>query len=252
MEPRDAEAPDRVPLGPPPPTLGATRDAAHLLASHVLTPARYATTGKIGLRWTPGGIATPAFDGRRVVLTGSGLTVVDGATVRTETTTTLGAARAFVLGSPDPNLAWVEDLDIHDRPPSPEAATPVDIDPEAMAWLGDWFGLATAVLDTLRADSASIEATQPQLWPEHFDLAIEVLPTPRRASYGFSPGDAGHPDPYVYVSVWAPNATDTDGPLWNATGFRGAVLSAIDLVSQDDAVDTALGWLRQRRDALAS
>ncbi len=40
-----------------------TREALHTIAEHVLAPARYAVTGRIGLRATPGGFGTPPFPG---------------------------------------------------------------------------------------------------------------------------------------------------------------------------------------------
>ncbi len=62
---------------------GATRHALHALAEHVLTPARHAANGKIGLRFTRGGFGTPFFDhdGRPTQLRveGTDLVVVHGA-----------------------------------------------------------------------------------------------------------------------------------------------------------------------------
>jgi len=52
----------------PPDTLAGTRDALHRLAEHVVSPARFAVTGRIGLRPAPGGVQTPPFgDDDRVV-----------------------------------------------------------------------------------------------------------------------------------------------------------------------------------------
>ena len=51
-----------------------------------------------------------------------------------------------------------------------------------------------------------------QLWPEHFDLALDLGPESGRANFGASPGDGGHALPYLYVGPWNPN----DDPFWNA------------------------------------
>ena len=58
-------------LEPLPPAFGATREALHALAEHVLAPARYRADGHIGLVPTPGGFGTPTFgEGERVRVEG--------------------------------------------------------------------------------------------------------------------------------------------------------------------------------------
>lgn len=51
-----------------PDALAPTRDAWHRLAEHVLSAARHAATGRIGLVPVPGGFATPAFGPDSTVL----------------------------------------------------------------------------------------------------------------------------------------------------------------------------------------
>jgi len=38
---------------------------------YVVAPTRYAATGRFGLRSTPDGFGTPAFDGRRIRIEGA-------------------------------------------------------------------------------------------------------------------------------------------------------------------------------------
>ena len=68
------------------------------------------------------------------------------------------------------------------------------------------------------------------LWPEHFDIAVELGSEPdgHRATYGFSPGDEHHPRPYVYVGPWV---TQDPGELWQARGFPGAELGYSELLA---------------------
>lgn len=66
----------------------------------------------------------------------------------------------------------------------------------------------------------------PVLWPEHFDVAIDL----DEVNYGVSPGDEPHPTPYAYVGPWAPRS----GPFWNAP--FGALR---DLAELPDAADIA-------------
>ncbi|MGH9283956.1 MAG: hypothetical protein ACRD0S_13595, partial [Acidimicrobiales bacterium] len=82
-----------------------------------------------------------------------------------------------------------------------------------------------------------------QLWPEHFDLAVDLGPEGRRANFGGSPGDDAHPEPYLYVGPWD---TERLGPhvYWNEP--FGASLSWMELRRGADP----LGFLRQGRELL--
>ena len=88
-----------------------------------------------------------------------------------------------------------------------------------------------------------------QLWPEHFDLAVELgsEATGARAAYGLSPGDEHHAEPYLYVAPWVAPAP---GDLWQATGFSGAELPYSELLGAPDQRDTALAFFRARLRAL--
>ena len=88
-----------------------------------------------------------------------------------------------------------------------------------------------------------------QLWPEHFDLAVDLgsEAAQARATYGLSPGDEDHPEPYLYVAPWAPPAT---GDLWQATGFTGAELPYSELLDATDQRETALAFFCARLLAL--
>ena len=55
-----------------------------------------------------------------------------------------------------------------------------------------------------------------QLWPEHFDLATTI----DEVNYGGSPGDDGHPLPYLYVGPWTP--PEPDGGVLERTVRRRA------------------------------
>src|SRR5204863_8433024 len=116
--------------------------------------------------------------------------------------------------------------------------------------LGDFYGRACSVLEQLRADEADGDPSLVQLWPEHFDLAIE-LGSERaggRANFGASPGDDEHDEPYLYVGPWTP---DVAGELWNATGFRGAELSYSELLEAEDQRRAALEFMKERYRALS-
>lgn len=83
-----------------------------------------------------------------------------------------------------------------------------------------------------------------QLWPHNFDLAFEWFGDRRVADedddgrpvesrtqvgFGFSPGDASHPEPYFYATPWPFEAEFTIAPLppgaeWRTEGWEGGLL----------------------------
>ena len=202
------------PLPPLPPTFGATREELHRVAERVVSPARVAATGnEIALEATPGGFGTPPFpDGGRVRVEGDELLVEEagGAVNRTR----------------------------------------LEVDAAAAGALGALFAFAWEVLTVLHDEAPDgADVSDLHLWPEHFDVALEqgAEAEGRRAGYGVSPGDADHPEPYLYVGPWA---EPPSGPDWTATGFRGAELGYADLLAAPDQRAAALAFFRSRRDDL--
>jgi hypothetical protein len=199
-------------LQPVPRTLIATRRVLHRIARETISPARQEATGKIGLRAIPGGFGTPLFGDARKV----------------------GVAGTWVVRKAHGDV---------------ESRTPIaGADSTAAAFLADWFAFGADLLLELRGIAgASAEPSMIQLWPEHFDLAVELGSAGRRANYGFSPGDDEHPEPYAYVGPWEP---PEPGPLWNATTFPGAELPYADVVAAAEPRTVALVFLRARFAAL--
>ena len=222
----------RRPLAPLPPCFLETRAALHALAEHVLVPIRHAVTGKIGLRFTYHGFGTPFFGRDRQVRVENGA-LLDGDRHHHPTTLraaldffgTAGAARA---GSYAPSTAL--DLD-----------TPLAVDADAAIALGHWYGFTTSLVEQLRAEAEPDDnPTRPQLWPEHFDLAIASGRRGARANFGGSPGDESHPEPYLYVGPFEPRT----GSFWNAP--FGASLRYADILAGADPLD----FLRRGRELL--
>ena len=225
--------------------LGATRRAWHLVAGHVLAPARYGATGKLGLRRTRGGFGTPFFAGpdghdRQLRVEGTELVVDRGDDEDRFALTTLGDAahRAGV------------DLDAARALPAAPAPLPADeplvVDGDAAARLGDWFGFAASVLEELRATAPDAAATRVQLWPEHFDASIDLgdEAAGQRGTFGASPGDDRHPLPYLYVTHWADQPDDL---YWNDAGFGGASLGYEPLAGAPDSRAAAGAFFGQGR-----
>ncbi len=233
----------------PPPGLGATRLALHRVAVYAVSPARRRANGKIGLRFTMGGFGTPFFgDDEQVRIEGDRIVRQIGGQAREEPLTTLAAAAAVALDGP-PDVEWAEGFDV---PPAGDPRAELGLDPAAARLLGDWFGFAWSALEELRADPLSGPGGRVQLWPEHFDAAVNLGPEgPARATYGASPGDADVDEPYLYVLPSVPEAAPAGG-LWNAAAFHGAILPLGAFVGAADQRAAALAFFRERRDALAA
>ncbi len=225
-----------------PSELAETRQALNLLTFYVLSPARQAANGKIAVRATYRGFGTPFFgDDVQVRVEGTDLVVQEGERVRTAPITTLRGSAEFVDVPLDLDAGAEFDLpDVGD----PDA--PLAVDATAAAFLADWFAFGTSVLEELRlAGRPDDDVSRVQLWAEHFDPAVEIgsADAGRRASYGASPGDADHPEPYLYVAPWSKDGIDEE--FFSDEAFGGASLSYRDLLAADDQRATALAFLRQ-------
>lgn len=225
----------------------STRLALHRLAAYVIAPVRHQANGKFGLRWTLGGFGTPFFGAdRQIRVDGTQLIDQHGTEVRTAPITSLQAAADFLGTAIDTETAAE-----HDSPPLGDANEQLSINAEAVDFLGNWYGMAFAALERARLDAASVDASRPQIWPGHFDPAIEIGDENHRGSYGASPGDHAIPEPYLYVSVWWPDRLDLDtsDPIWNAPSFTGAILKFADFPGGDPA-DAAASFFLSIRDRI--
>lgn len=226
-------------LAPLPERFEATVASLHRVAEELVAPARK-PDNEISLRATPGGFGTPEFEfegvRRRVR--------VEGVELIHETD---GEVRRAPLGS----LAGAAEAVAELLPAGSGAADePLEVDPAAAQALAAWYALGEEVLGRLVALAGPEEAaTVPRLWPEHFDIAVELgeEAAGRRANYGFSPGDEDHAEPYAYVGPWT---AEVGGEMWAARGFRGAELGYEELRAAPDPAATALDFFTTRRDLL--
>lgn len=142
----------------------------------------------------------------------------------------------------------------HQLPPSPIAqGAPFDRpEPASLAELASWYSSADRVL---RAIAATTPGASPvRCWPHHFDLATLIrLDAPaapkeiaRSIGVGLSPGDAGIPEPYWYVTPRPYPTTkarskqpESEQPAppslpaghWQTEGWTGAALLASELAA---------------------
>jgi hypothetical protein len=123
-------------------------------------------------------------------------------------------------------------------------------DAEAFAEMGAWFGNSHQLLTSLTEKNPGASAVR--CWPHHFDIATlisldsgEDAETARSIGAGLSPGDAGRPAPYFYVTPWPYPSMEKlpdleGGGTWNTAGWVGAILDAATLLRpQENTADPA-------------
>ena len=201
-----------------------TLESLHALAEHVVAAALYAETGRIGLQVAPGGFSTPPFadDRRTVGVDHVDLVVTSAEGTRRAHLSTLGAAAQLAGVAPGAPASVYTPATVCD----PDA--PLDIDPVSADAVAQWHALGD---DALRRWAAVLDPAAPApatLWPEHFDVAIEV----DGVTYGASPGDHDIAEPYLYVGT-PPDRRSSDR-FWNAP--FGATCSWEAISDAPDAV----------------
>ena len=216
----------------------ATRLGLQRVATHILARARFDADGRFGLRVTSSGIGTPAFgpDGEVIRIAGDMLIreFQEAGRTRTATATLVGRSLrelaafaeveltpSFGVGSDTPDLGDIE--------------ASIDLDVESAADLMAWLHVGSVALDRVVAFAS--EPSVAQVWPEHFDIGVDVATQMGRVNLGASPGDTDHPEPYLYVSPWE-FSRPGDPAFWNAP--FGAVAARRVGESSVDPVDRAV------------
>ncbi|MHB8466173.1 MAG: hypothetical protein ACYDH6_16140 [Acidimicrobiales bacterium] len=225
--------------------LASVRTDLHRIAAHVLARRRKDVSGRIGLRATVGGIGTPAFgEGPEVVR-------IAGAVLVRETKE--GSATMPIAGASLRDLAGFVDADVDapldlgaDTPAVGDPDAPIVVADEAFVPFADWYDLGWRALDAVVAHlGAEGQPSVIQIWPEHFDAAVDVaVGGGARVNLGASPGDGFHAEPYLYVGPWGPERPGDSG-YWNA-GF-GAFLGRADIDGPAGAVDFLLEGISRLR-----
>jgi hypothetical protein len=228
----------QIALPPLPEDFGSTRESLHQVAEDVIKVAREHVTGEFSLIQTPGGFGTPPWgDGNQIRVEVAELVVRRDGSESRALITSLAAAAELIGGE------WLpQGLELSDEP--------LRLDRAAAAVLADAYAIGQAALDRIGAAAGpDAEPTAPTLWPEHFDIAIEMGADGAglRANYGLSPGDENHAQPYFYVGPWS---AEPEGELWNGSGFNGAELDYDELAAAPDPVAAAAEFSLERKRAL--
>jgi hypothetical protein len=219
--------------------------------------------GHTTLRWDPAGrrLATGPGAGFRVALVIEDLALqllddgdaeasrlsLDGRTLD-DAFTWLGRAIEELTGAPPAADLIRRDYDLPTHPVATGAPF-VGGAAEPRAELARWYANGARVLDAVVAGHPG--ASQVRCWPHHFDLATLITldaggdadagvdaESARSLGVGLSPGDAGTPQPYWYITPWPyPDATGlpalAGGGRWNTEGWVGALLTASEITGTD-------------------
>jgi hypothetical protein len=224
-------------LSPLSASYATTRDNLHRLAVYVVAPVQRITNGEIILRSSPGGFATATLPDGQIRVDGTDLVDERGGQARRSAITTLNEMGAF-LGI-EPDVAQQEQFDV---PPHGDLDQALQVDAAGVADLAEWYAFTTELLESLRAEAAPQDDVSPvRIWPEHFDAAIDLgdQTAGRRGTFGGSPGDGHHDQPYLYVSPWAGRI---DGFFADPT-FKGASLTHAEILAGADPA----AFLREAR-----
>jgi len=221
-----------------------TRLSLHVVAARVLARRRAAATGRFGLRATPGGFGTPAYeiDGAEEALRVAGTDLVrerrqnDGATATTRLPlpgTSLAALADFAGVDLDPSFSVGKDT-----PTVADPTAPLEMSSSGASVVAEWLHLGAIALDRFM-DERGADATPSvvQLWPEHFDIACDLTIGRFRVNVGASVGDGYCVDPYVYFGPRHPDRPG-DPSFWNQS--FGASRPYADVARADDPIEDML------------
>ncbi len=202
------------------------RGTLQRIATHVVAQAQQKVTGHFALMAVPGGFGTPQFgaDRQRVRVSGGSVFVetakgprdggaetsvhmIAGSTLRD-----LCAAAGF---EPDPDFSVG-----HDTPELGDVDEPLMLDSETTTVVGDWYLLGQRAMDVTIASLPDPQASVARLWPEHFDIGIDLAVDPAnkpgiRTNLGAAAGDSYHEEPYLYVGPWD-DSRPGPAEFWNA------------------------------------
>ena len=173
-------------------TPASTRRALHAVAELVLAGPQHRASGTIRLRVTADGFGTVAEPALTVtateLVTPAGSMELVGATC-SELAKFFGAEAGPPAGLHKDHAELGPDEPLH-------------VGPDAASELFSAFRRGDAALRRLGHPET------PVLWPEHFDVGIQL----DEVNYGVSPGDHYVDEPYAYVGPWTPRT----GEFWNA------------------------------------
>ena len=226
---------------PPPAELRRHARRAAPPREHVISPTRQRANGEVTLRWTRGGFGTPFFgDDVQLRVEGDVFIVQQAGEGRSGASPVSRTPRSTsATTSPASTSRW------------PTSRPRCRSRRRALA-------RRLLRLRVLRARAAARRG-RPRAPGELRQPLARALRRRARArarrpaasapATASPPGDAAHPEPYVYVAPWTARP---EGALWQAESFPGAELGLAELLDAPDQREAALAFLRERLDALTA
>ena len=225
------------------------RTTLQRIATHVVAQAQQRVTGHFALMALPGGFGTPQFgaDRRRVRLAGGSL-FVEGSSPVPDADPTASTTVHMIAGSTLRELCGAAGFELDpdfrvgaDTVPLGDPDAMLILESDATTLLGDWYALGQRTIDVAIASLPDPQASIVRLWPEHFDVGVDLAVDTRaepggRVNLGASAGDSFHQESYLYVGPWGDERPGPAG-FWNAP--FGAILGFSDLDVADNPLAAA-------------
>ena len=214
----------------------------HRVAAHVLARRRHAVTGRFGLRVTARWLRHAAVRRSRARGGAAGRparrsSASTATTVRAPTSTPLdGASLASLAASVGVDLDRTFSVG-KDTPDLGDVDEPLIVSADAVDVMAEFLLVGAAALDrvlaALGADTSPIVA---QIWPEHFDLGLDVAGGGSRVNLGASRGRRLPRRPVRVRRARGASDRPGDPDYWNV-GVRRALLGYDDVAAAPDPVD---------------
>lgn len=135
----------------------------------------------------------------------------------------------------------------HDTPALGDPNEPLHVEGATVTLIGDWYALGQRAIDAALIAADDPRSSIVRLWPEHFDVGVDLAVGPTsddrpRVNLGAAAGDSFHEAPYLYVGPWGP---ERPGPseFWNAP--FGATMSYDDVMGADDPLGSATSFFER-------
>lgn len=180
-----------------------TRQSLHAVAEQLLAGPQHRSNGSIKLEVSGAGFQTARMTGDPSLLAVRGSSLVaerpsgDVSVPLAGTLAELGEAIGVPAGPPE---------GVYDDGFDADSSFQVVVDEEALHQILQAYQWGDAALRSFAAEYSD-QPLDPILWPEHFDVAIDLA----EVNYGVSPGDSFITEPYAYVGPWKQRT----GSFWN-------------------------------------
>lgn len=193
-----------APTSPSGDDLATTRRSLHAVAEHIMAGPQHRLAGTIRLVVTADGFSTIALVGAagRLEVRGASL-VAHRPAAELQVPLAGSIAEVAEAVGVDPGAP----VGVYSDGSGADASFEVVVEPASTQEILRVLAMGDAALRRFTMRHGSEGSPVPVLWPEHFDVGIDL----DEVNYGVSPGDGFITEPYAYVGPWQQRL----GPFWN-------------------------------------